>query len=94
MKILKLINCPIFIQEHENLEIIEYDNIVNLYDMLQQEQQKQIDIIFEDDYKVIMAGIDDLKNLNDDDSEHYKRINIHSSLRDQNYEVFWFSNIE
>ncbi|PKC09004.1 HCP-like protein [Rhizophagus irregularis] len=77
-----------FIQEHENLEIIEYDNIVNLYDMLQQEQQKQIDIIFEDDYKVIMAGIDDLKNLNDDDSEHYKRINIHSSLRDQNYEVF------
>ncbi|CAB4466336.1 unnamed protein product [Rhizophagus irregularis] len=80
---------PDFIQENkDDLEIIEYDNIINLYDMLQYEQQKQIDIIFDEGYKVIMVGRNDLKDLNDDNTENYKYISINLSLKDQDYEVF------
>ncbi|PKK63976.1 hypothetical protein RhiirC2_64371 [Rhizophagus irregularis] len=35
-----------------------------------------------------MTGITDLRNLNNNDSEHYKQINIDPSLNDENYEVF------
>ncbi|CAI2171759.1 13982_t:CDS:2 [Funneliformis geosporum] len=77
-----------FIQGNKDLEIIEYDDVLTLYDILQVELQKQIDVIFEDDYKIIMVGIDDLEDLNDNNIEHYKRIIINPSLNDQNYEVF------
>ncbi|RIA81542.1 hypothetical protein C1645_790189 [Glomus cerebriforme] len=35
-----------------------------------------------------MTGIVDLKDLNNENTEHYKRINIIPSLEDENYEVF------
>ncbi|CAB4488128.1 unnamed protein product [Rhizophagus irregularis] len=41
----------------------------------------------EDDLKVIMTGIEELKDL-DVNTEHYKRINLKSSLENENYVVF------
>ena len=40
------------------------------------------------DYKIIMIGIDDLKDLSNDNTKHYKHISINPSLKVQNYEVF------
>src|SRR2546423_654383 len=45
---IKINDLSDFIRENEDLEIVEYDNVMTLYDVLQQEQQKQIDIIYED----------------------------------------------
>ncbi|PKC06954.1 kinase-like protein [Rhizophagus irregularis] len=80
-----------WVQEIENnLEIIEYDEITSLYDILEEEQKRKIDIVLnkKDNYKIIMTGITDLKDLNNNNTEHYKRINIQTSLEDENYEVF------
>ncbi|CAG8444384.1 8374_t:CDS:2 [Funneliformis caledonium] len=47
------------------------------------------DVIEDNDrLRIIMTGINDLKDLNIDNIEHYKRINIESSLEDENYQVF------
>ncbi|CAB4474392.1 unnamed protein product [Rhizophagus irregularis] len=40
------------------------------------------------DLKIIMTGIEELKDLDVNNTEHYKRINIKPSLEDENYEVF------
>src|SRR5207248_9824123 len=52
---IKIDDLSNIIQKNKDLKIIEYDNVITLYDMLHQEQQKQIDLIFEDDYKVIIV---------------------------------------
>ncbi|PKY51973.1 hypothetical protein RhiirA4_495361 [Rhizophagus irregularis] len=85
---IKIEDLSDFIQENEYLEIIEYDNVITLYDMLQRKQQYQVDHIF--DYKIIMVGLYSLEDLNDDntDIEHYVRISINTPLEDQDYEVF------
>ncbi|GBC04284.1 hypothetical protein RclHR1_00560011 [Rhizophagus clarus] len=41
-----------------------------------------------DDYKVIMTGIVDLKDLDINNTEYFKRINVEQSLENGNYEVF------
>ncbi|RGB40244.1 hypothetical protein C1646_688101, partial [Rhizophagus diaphanus] len=69
---------PEWIQSMNNdLEIIEFDNIISLYDILKEEQQR-----------IIMTGFDDLKDLNIDNIEHYKRININPSFENGKFEVF------
>ncbi|CAB5345054.1 unnamed protein product [Rhizophagus irregularis] len=76
----------------EELEIIELDEIISLYDILELKQKRRIDAILSDNnqnnLKIIMTGITDLRNLNNNDSEHYKQINIDPSLNEENYEVF------
>ncbi|GBC33766.2 kinase-like domain-containing protein [Rhizophagus irregularis DAOM 181602=DAOM 197198] len=74
-----------------NLEIIEFDNIIPLYKILKMEQQKKIEDIlnkFNDHNRIIMTGITDLKDLDNDNVLHYKCIDLEISLEDKNYEVF------
>jgi len=77
---------------NDDLEIIEYDKIISLYDILGLEQKRKVDIVLnnnnQDNLKIIMTGINDLKDLDNKNVEHYKRINIESSLEDENYKVF------
>jgi hypothetical protein len=77
---------------NDELEIIELDEIISLYDILELRQKRRIDTILnnnnQDDFKIIMTGITDLKDLKNNDSEHFKQININPSLEDENYEVF------
>ncbi|CAB4433421.1 unnamed protein product [Rhizophagus irregularis] len=40
------------------------------------------------DLKIIMTGIEELKDLDVNNTKHYKQINIKPSLEDENYEVF------
>jgi hypothetical protein len=81
-----------WIQSTNDMEIIEFDNIISLYDILKEEQQRDINIILntQNDAKIIMTGIDDLTDLIDNNTEHYKRINIDPSFDIGNgkYEVF------
>ncbi|CAI2181930.1 7226_t:CDS:2, partial [Funneliformis geosporum] len=77
-----------FQKSNNDLEIIEYDEIISLYDILESEQKKNIDCILSNNLKIIMTGINDLKNLDKDNVQHFKRINIDLSLEDENYEVF------
>lgn len=78
------------IRDTNNLEIIKFDNIISLYDILEVEQKRRIDVVLnrKNDFKIIMTGIDDLKDLDINNTDHYKRINIKPSLEDENYEVF------
>ncbi|CAB4485943.1 unnamed protein product [Rhizophagus irregularis] len=78
-----------WIQNTDNhLEIIEFDNNIPLYKILKVEQREKIDDILRDNSSVIMTGITDLKDLNNNNVEHYKRINLNSSLESDDYEVF------
>ncbi|POG80836.1 hypothetical protein GLOIN_2v222960 [Rhizophagus irregularis DAOM 181602=DAOM 197198] len=72
-----------------NLEIIEFDNVIPLYEILEAGQQRKIDYILntKDNFKIIMTGFADLKDF-DIDTENEKRINIDPTLEDGNYEVF------
>ncbi|GBC33756.2 hypothetical protein GLOIN_2v1497532 [Rhizophagus irregularis DAOM 181602=DAOM 197198] len=76
---------------NDDLEIIELDNIISLYEILDKEQQEKIDNIIakykQDNHRIIMSGITDLKDLDNNNTDHYKRINIQPSLEDENYEV-------
>ncbi|CAB4422114.1 unnamed protein product [Rhizophagus irregularis] len=75
---------------NNNLEIIEFDNIIPLYKILKVEQQRKIDDILKNDLRIIMTGITDLKDLDNKNVVHYKRINLNpkSVLEDEDYEVF------
>ncbi|GBB84210.1 hypothetical protein RclHR1_10830001 [Rhizophagus clarus] len=73
---------------NNNLEIVEFDNIIPLYKILEVEQQRKIDDILKNNYRIIMTGITDLKDLNNDDDEHYKRIDFELSLESEDYQVF------
>ncbi|CAB4378647.1 unnamed protein product [Rhizophagus irregularis] len=75
----------------DNLEIIEFDNIIPLYKILKMEQQEKIEDTlnkFNDHNRIIMTGITDLKDLDNDNVLHYKCIDLEISLEDKNYEVF------
>ncbi|GBC32599.2 hypothetical protein GLOIN_2v1798919 [Rhizophagus irregularis DAOM 181602=DAOM 197198] len=78
-----------WIQNTKNdLEIIEYDNIIPLYDILEIEQKKKIDLILnkQNNFRIIMTGS---VNLKDSHSITEKIIiNIEPSLDNNNYEVF------
>jgi hypothetical protein len=75
----------------DDLEIVEFDDIIPIYKILDDIQQEKIDNIIssygQDSHKIIMTGITDLKDLNNNNTEHYKRINIKPSLEDESYEV-------
>ncbi|CAI2191348.1 20312_t:CDS:2, partial [Funneliformis geosporum] len=74
---------------HTNLEIIELDQTISLNKILGAERQKEIDNLFNKDIdKIIMTGISDLKDLDSNNIEHYKRINIEPILNDKDYKVF------
>ncbi|CAB4439766.1 unnamed protein product [Rhizophagus irregularis] len=95
IEVFKENNLTNWIQDNKNnLEIIELDNIIPLYDIVETEQQSKIHTIIrgydtkQDEFRIIMTGISDLKDLDDKNTEHYKRINIEPSLKDDNYEVF------
>src|SRR5207248_4307906 len=79
-----------WIQDTNNyLEIIEFDDIIPLYKILGVEKQKKIENILNNNHlRIIMTGITDLKDLDNNNVEHYKRINVESPLEDENYEVF------
>ncbi|CAB5386162.1 unnamed protein product [Rhizophagus irregularis] len=84
-------DLPKWIQSINNdLDIIEFDNIISLYDILKEEQQRSINIILntQNNNKIIMTGIVDLEDLNIDNTEHYKRINIDPSFENGKFEVF------
>ncbi|CAB4430328.1 unnamed protein product [Rhizophagus irregularis] len=74
----------------KDFEIIEFENIISLYDILEVEQRKEIDIVLnkQDEVKIIMTGIVDLEDLDNNNIEHYKRINVQPSLESENYKVF------
>jgi hypothetical protein len=72
---------------NDNLEVIEFDNIIPLYKILKEQQQSKIDNILKGNYKILMTGITELRDLNNN-VENYKRINIEPSLEDENYEVY------
>jgi hypothetical protein len=72
---------------NNNLEIIEFDNIISLCKILKVEQQRKIDDLL---IKIIMTGITDLKDLDNNNVVHYKSINLNSDsvLESEDYEVF------
>ncbi|CAB5376194.1 unnamed protein product [Rhizophagus irregularis] len=72
---------------NDNLEIIEFDNIIPLYKILKKEQQSKIKDLLKSNYKILMTGVTNLRDLNNNNIEYYKRINIKPSLEDENYEV-------
>ncbi|CAB5376202.1 unnamed protein product [Rhizophagus irregularis] len=76
---------------NDNLEIVEFDNIIPLYKILKLEQRERVDDMLNkfNDHRIIMTAITDLKDLDDnDDILYYKHINVEISLEDENYEVF------
>ncbi|EXX70783.1 uncharacterized protein OCT59_019174 [Rhizophagus irregularis] len=78
-----------WIQNTDNhLEIIEFDNNIPLYNILKVEQREKIDDILRNNSSLIMTGITDLKDLNNNNVKHYKRINLNTSLESDDYEVF------
>ncbi|CAB5209038.1 unnamed protein product [Rhizophagus irregularis] len=90
-EVIEINNLSNWIQNTDNsLEIIEFDNIIPLYKILEVEQQKKIDDILKNDFRIIMTGITDLKDLDNNDVMHYKRINLNSesSLGSEDYKVF------
>ncbi|CAB4419348.1 unnamed protein product [Rhizophagus irregularis] len=79
-----------WINDDDNLEIIGFENVISLYDILEIEQRRRIDVVLnkQDEIKIIMTGIVDLEDLDNNNIEHYKRINVKPSLESENYEVF------
>ncbi|GBC01719.1 hypothetical protein RclHR1_04300001 [Rhizophagus clarus] len=74
---------------YNNLEIIEFDDIIPLYQILSLEKQRKIDILKKfDDYNIIMTGMTKLEDLDNKNVEHYKRIDLKPSLEDKDYKVF------
>ncbi|RIA88009.1 hypothetical protein C1645_827011, partial [Glomus cerebriforme] len=88
-RIIEKNNLPNWIQNTNNhLELIEFDDVDPLYKILEEEQQRKINNILKDDFKIIMTGITDLGDLNNSNVEYYKYINLETSLEDEDYEVF------
>jgi hypothetical protein len=75
---------------NNDLKVIEYNNIIPLYDILEVEQRRKIDIVLnrKNNFKIIMTGIDSLEELDNNNTDHYKRIDVELSLEDESYEVF------
>jgi hypothetical protein len=87
--IIKIDDLPDWIQNINDLEIIEFDEVIPLYEILEAEQRRKIDYTLntQDNFKIIMTGLVDLKDF-DIDIENEERINIDPTLEDENYEVF------
>ncbi|GBC04288.1 hypothetical protein RclHR1_00560015 [Rhizophagus clarus] len=88
--IVKISELPDWIQNIDNnLDIIEFDEIIPLYKILEVGQQRKIDYLLNtlNNFKIIMTGLVDLKDF-DINTENEKRINIDPTLGDENYEVF------
>jgi hypothetical protein len=75
---------------NNNLEIIEFDDIISLYKILNKEKQGKIDKLLNrfDNCNIIITGMTKLEDLDNKNVEHYKRIDLESSLEDKDYEVF------
>ncbi|CAB5215438.1 unnamed protein product [Rhizophagus irregularis] len=75
---------------NDDLEIVKFDKIISLYDILEEKQKDKINIVLnnQDKLKIIMTGTVDLKDLDINNTEHFKRINVKPSLENGNYEVF------
>ncbi|GES80260.1 kinase-like domain-containing protein [Rhizophagus clarus] len=73
---------------NDNLEIIEFDDIIPLYKILKKGQQGKIEEILQSNHKILMTGITKLRDLNSSDVEYCKHISIRRSLEDESYEVF------
>ncbi|PKY55767.1 hypothetical protein RhiirA4_448493 [Rhizophagus irregularis] len=75
---------------NDDLEIVKFDKIISLYDILPEKQKYKINIVLnnQDKLKIIMTGTVDLKDLDINNTEHFKRINVKPSLENGNYEVF------
>ncbi|PKK61805.1 hypothetical protein RhiirC2_813927 [Rhizophagus irregularis] len=81
-------DLPEWIQNaDDDLEVIELNNIIPLYNILEVGQTKRIDTVLneQDKVKIIMTGSVDLKDL---DITEQIIINIEPSLDNKNYEVF------
>ncbi|CAB4376498.1 unnamed protein product [Rhizophagus irregularis] len=78
------------INTNNNLEIIEFGDFIPLYQILNEEKRNKIDKILEkfNNYNIIMTGMTKLEDLDNKNVEHYKRIDLGSSLEDKDYEVF------
>ncbi|PKK79144.1 HCP-like protein [Rhizophagus irregularis] len=87
-KIIKKNDLLNWIQNPNNLEAIEFDDIILIYKILKEKQQKKIDDILQSNYRILMTGVTDLRDLDNNDVDYYKRINIEPSLEDENYKVF------
>ncbi|PKC59800.1 hypothetical protein RhiirA1_492077 [Rhizophagus irregularis] len=72
---------------NNHLEVVEFDNIIPLYKILGVEQQRKIDDLLKDNFRIIMTGITELADSKNN-IENYKRINFGLSLESENYEVF------
>ncbi|PKY44307.1 TPR-like protein [Rhizophagus irregularis] len=75
---------------NNNLEIIEFSDIIPLYQILDEEKRNKINKILEkfNNHNIIMTGMTKLEDLDNENIEHYKRIDLGSSLEDKDYEVF------
>ncbi|PKC12131.1 hypothetical protein RhiirA5_412196 [Rhizophagus irregularis] len=73
---------------NNHLEVVKFDNIIPSYKILKAEQQRKIDDILKNNFKIIMTGITDLTDLNNNNVENYKRIEFGLSVGSENYEVF------
>ncbi|PKY47152.1 hypothetical protein RhiirA4_521909, partial [Rhizophagus irregularis] len=72
---------------NNDLEIIEFNNIIPLYDILEVEQKKEIDIILNkrNNFRIIMTGSIDLK---DSDITKQLIVGIRPPVENKNYEIF------
>ncbi|EXX73154.1 uncharacterized protein OCT59_006968 [Rhizophagus irregularis] len=72
---------------NNDLEIIEFNNIIPLYDILEVEQKKEIDIILNkrNNFRIIMTGSIDLKYS---DITKQLIVGIRPPVEKKNYEIF------
>ncbi|GBC32495.1 Piwi domain-containing protein [Rhizophagus irregularis DAOM 181602=DAOM 197198] len=78
---------------NDDLEIVELDNIISTHRLLELEQQKKIDYVLniKDNYKIILTGIDDLKDLVSTDNKIYRKYistKVHFNFNGNNFVVF------
>ena len=71
---------------------ISYFQNINLDILAEEFEKKQIneslDVGMQDNFKILMTGIDSLKDLDNNDMDHYKQINLEILMENDNYEVF------
>ncbi|GBC09434.1 hypothetical protein RclHR1_08860007 [Rhizophagus clarus] len=72
------------------LGIVELDNIISTHRLLDVEQQNKIDYIFrvKDNYKVIMTGKNELKDIKFEINRYYKNISTKVSFKDIDFKIF------
>ncbi|GBB91402.1 hypothetical protein RclHR1_18680002 [Rhizophagus clarus] len=73
---------------NKHLEIAKFGDIIPLYQILKEDQRSKINYILKNNICVIMTGITDLTNLNNDDNEYNKRVDFELPLESEDYQVF------